>query len=414
MSPLLTILPDRLSGDPYLGGDVLPDAIAEVRLNRFPPEVVLVDGRIGFVHGAQREDLTRFARLHGVPFDQREDVWASITEPFLDTELDAADQERTLARLERVGVSRDEVAAVRGFLRAPMLALTARTWEWVHYGLYDVLLAAPPVCLSVGWWTGSPWLPERAGAHELRRWAERLANRPPPAPFVPCPPSDAEVREQLRGRFVTASWSAERTPERSAADNAWVGALRDELLAAWSAPHRRYHTPRHLLAVLAGARGGSPEPAFVLAAWFHDAVYEPTRADNEEQSAQWLERVAPELRVRTSVTQAHVELALAMIRSTARPLDPVPPGAAGEAIAHFLDADFGVFASLPDDYAAYVAGVREEFSFVPDELFQQGRLGFLLRLREAVSRRGFFFREATPLAEHLARGNLEREIAGLG
>ena len=59
-------------------------------------------------------------------------------------------------------------------------------------------------------------------------------------------------------------------------------------------PHRRYHTMHHVLAVLAAIDElvVSPEPALGaghralrLAAWFHDAVYDPAASANEAASA---------------------------------------------------------------------------------------------------------------------------------
>jgi len=52
--------------------------------------------------------------------------------------------------------------------------------------------------------------------------------------------------------------------------------IRQQLLAAWSETHRRYHTLQHLsecLAALELVRSTAPHPAEVeFALWFHDAV----------------------------------------------------------------------------------------------------------------------------------------------
>jgi predicted metal-dependent HD superfamily phosphohydrolase len=192
-------------------------------------------------------------------------------------------------------------------------------------------------------------------------------------------------------------------------------ALRDELLAAWSGAGRAYHTPRHLLAVLDAVQSGGHEPerAFVLAAWFHDAVYDARRSDNEEESARWLDRATAPLVADGELAAREVALARRMVRATARPLDPLPRSRGRQAVRCFLDADFEVFASLPEDYERYAAGVRQEYAFVPEAAFRAARLAFLEKLRAEVQRRGWFFRGASPLAEALARSNLAREIAGL-
>ena len=51
--------------------------------------------------------------------------------------------------------------------------------------------------------------------------------------------------------------------------------VRDELLAAYGSPGRSYHDLRHLTEVLDRLDDlGCDDPPVLLAAWFHDAVYD--------------------------------------------------------------------------------------------------------------------------------------------
>ena len=62
-------------------------------------------------------------------------------------------------------------------------------------------------------------------------------------------------------------------------------AVRDELLARWREPHRRYHGESHLrfgLAVLDELGAGDLER---IAFWCHDAVHTNTTPDDERASA---------------------------------------------------------------------------------------------------------------------------------
>ena len=70
---------------------------------------------------------------------------------------------------------------------------------------------------------------------------------------------------------------------------------RDELVAAYTAPGRHYHNLTHIedcLGALARVDNLSAAEREILveAIWWHDVVYDATRADNEELSAQLAEQ----------------------------------------------------------------------------------------------------------------------------
>lgn len=115
------------------------ESLTEICVGWAPPAVRTREGEFLFIEAPHAAQLAAFGERNGVPFVRREDVWSLILEPFLDTEFGADARERTLARLGACGVPRDEVASIRERVEWRMLALTAVTWEWVYYGLYDVL-----------------------------------------------------------------------------------------------------------------------------------------------------------------------------------------------------------------------------------------------------------------------------------
>jgi predicted metal-dependent HD superfamily phosphohydrolase len=178
-----------------------------------------------------------------------------------------------------------------------------------------------------------------------------------------------------------------------------------DLLARWAEPQRRYHTTDHLVAVLdrideLAAHAADPDTVR-LAAWFHDAVYRPDRSENEERSAALAERALPEAGVPAATTAEVARL----VRLTVTH-DPADGDRNGEVLC---DADLAVLAGPPAAYAAYAAAVREEYGFVPDELFRTGRADVLRQLL-ALPR---LFR--TPAGherwERAARHNLGTELA---
>ena len=182
------------------------------------------------------------------------------------------------------------------------------------------------------------------------------------------------------------------------------------LLARWAEPQRRYHTVDHLRAVLdrideladLGGEGGELE-LVRLAAWFHDAVYRPDRSENEERSAVLAEKALTE----AGLTVHEVAEVARLVRLTVSH-DPDDGDINGEALC---DADLAILASAPDTYARYTAAVREEYAFVPEDAFREGRAAILRHLLSLPR----LFRTPYGAAawESAARGNMERELKGL-
>lgn len=185
----------------------------------------------------------------------------------------------------------------------------------------------------------------------------------------------------------------------------------EQLLRRWSEPQRRYHTLRHLDAVLdvvdtlaatpaAAAAPGDAADAVRLAAWFHDAVYAPDRSENEERSARLAERVLHEL----GVPEAVVAECARLVRLTVDH-DPAPGDVNGELLC---DADLAVLGGAPPAYAAYAAAVREEYAFVPDQDFRAGRAAILRQLLALPA----LFRTPAAVAAYQdrARANLAAEL----
>lgn len=150
----------------------------------------------------------------------------------------------------------------------------------------------------------------------------------------------------------------------------------DNLLARWAEPQRRYHTTAHLAQVLDRVdtlAGHAADPDVVrLAVWFHDAVYRPDRTENEERSAALAERALAEAGVPGAATAEVARL----VRLTVTH-DPADGDTNGEVLC---DADLAILAAAPKEYGTYAAQVREEYGFVPDDAFREGRAAVLRQL----------------------------------
>ncbi|WP_026058020.1 HD domain-containing protein [Streptomyces sp. SS] len=205
-------------------------------------------------------------------------------------------------------------------------------------------------------------------------------------------------------------WTATLLAARAGHEGPDPAPYGQNLLARWAEPQRRYHTVDHLRAVLdrideladQGGEGGELE-LVRLAAWFHDAVYRPDRSENEERSAALAEKALTE----AGLTPHEVAEVARLVRLTTSH-DPVPGDLNGETLC---DADLAILATHPDTYREYVAAVREEYGFVPDDAFRHGRAAVLRQLL-ALPR---LFRTPYGAAawEGQARENVERELAEL-
>ena len=186
-----------------------------------------------------------------------------------------------------------------------------------------------------------------------------------------------------------------------------VAATGRALLDRYAEPHRAYHDRQHLREVLSALRllqpAGELPLALVCAAFWHDAVYDPTATDNEQRSA---ELAAISLRglgeVPVSVEEVHRLVLLTLSHQ---------PGRGDTDGALLCDADLAVLAAPPDRYAAYTAGIRREYGHLGDEAFRAGRSAVLRRLLD----RPLLFTTAAgrTLWDAAARRNVQGELAEL-
>ena len=187
--------------------------------------------------------------------------------------------------------------------------------------------------------------------------------------------------------------------------------IRDELVRAYTAPDRHYHNLAHIEAMLELMRAHEhalADPASVEAAiWFHDAVYDTRRHDNEQKSAELAaERLAGQLNA------SRLGLVVTMIQATAghRLPDLSNEGARNDC-ALFLDMDLAILGSAPDEFAAYEAAVRREHGWLSDALWIEGRRKVL----QAFLARPAIYASPPFRASHetAARENLTRSLERL-
>jgi predicted metal-dependent HD superfamily phosphohydrolase len=182
--------------------------------------------------------------------------------------------------------------------------------------------------------------------------------------------------------------------------------LRDALIAAYGEPHRRYHTVEHLEEALAVAADLGGSAAVELAIWFHDAVYDPARFDNEERSAAM---AVAELAGLGTDGRLVAEVAALVLATKGHDVAGDEP--AGTDQHEMLDADMAILGSPPAAYVRYADAIRAEYGHLPDEVFRPGRAAVL---RGFLARPTLFLTAAAlERFEAAARHNLAEELARL-
>lgn len=169
---------------------------------------------------------------------------------------------------------------------------------------------------------------------------------------------------QLEARWLSLPWPR-------AADAGDRRAILAELAAAYGAPNRRYHDLSHVLALLnlSAAYGHALENRAVvdLAIFFHDAVYDVGRRDNEDASA----ALARDRLTRLGFGASLVDEVARTIEATAHMAKTA--GAPEGDLAWFLDFDLSILGADRTSYAAYAEAIRQEYAIYPGDAYFRGR-----------------------------------------
>jgi len=183
-------------------------------------------------------------------------------------------------------------------------------------------------------------------------------------------------------------------------------AVFSELYTAYSEPHRRYHTVKHIDAVLKHLDSASALIENIeqveLALWFHDAVYAPFSSSNERDSARWAVQFLRDNNASTSMIDNVETLIMATVHSAkARNADE----------ALLVDIDLSILGVKPEVYQQFESDVRFEYRRVPYFLYKKKRKEVLQSFlsRETIYQSEFFIDKF----EVQARVNLQAALCAL-
>lgn len=176
-----------------------------------------------------------------------------------------------------------------------------------------------------------------------------------------------------------------------------------DLCDRYTEPHRAYHTLQHLdecFEWVDRVYELAENPAVVeLALWFHDAVYDTRRADNEAKSADLAAQVIDSLGGGYLLQQS----VHAMILATRHDAAPSTTD-----MRLVVDIDLAILGTGVERFSQYDAQIRQEYAWVPEHLFCQKRAEILQSLLNQPSIfTADFFRKRL---ERQAQRNLHRSL----
>ena len=183
--------------------------------------------------------------------------------------------------------------------------------------------------------------------------------------------------------------------------------LHGALLQRYTEPHRKYHSAQHLLACLVHFEllrdQAEREHEVQVALWFHDAVYEIGRSDNELRSAEWARSA---LRA-AGATEPCAQRVFDLVMVTRH---DVAPRTRDQQV--LLDIDLSILGQPDAVFDEYERQVTDEFASVAPA---QRRVRRSQILQQFLDRPRLYHTERFfDLFETQARANLARSIRQLG
>lgn len=193
-------------------------------------------------------------------------------------------------------------------------------------------------------------------------------------------------------------------------------ALWQDIAMRYDEPQRAYHTLSHieqLLVQFESMKHYLAEPHIVaLALYYHDVIYDPTRADNEQKSAEYAVDA-----LSSYLSQEQCQHIYALIMMTAdhqidESIDSVKYSSVKYSdAAYLLDMDLSILGAPWSTYERYVQAIRQEYAHVADDNYRDGRTAVLqgLLAHPKLYLTDYYYSQL----EAQARDNINRELTSL-
>lgn len=100
-----------------------------------------------------------------------------------------------------------------------------------------------------------------------------------------------------------------------------------------------------------------------LAIWFHDVIYNPQAHDNEQQSADYMQRMLKNVLGAEQIAKLYAWILATKAHAPTVDTD----------LAYLLDIDLAILASDPMRFAEYERQIQQEYAWVEPALYVQKR-----------------------------------------
>lgn len=177
----------------------------------------------------------------------------------------------------------------------------------------------------------------------------------------------------------------------------------ERLIECYSESHRDYHNLRHIREMLECIKlhkeDISDYPLLYISCLYHDIVYDTHASDNEEKSAEYLERD-----FKKYLPKEKIEKCKDLILGTKKHQfvrDDFDTKI-------FLDSDLLILGRERNRYIEYMDSIRKEYEWVEKEFYKQERTKILQKFLERE--RIYFTNEIFEKYEKQARENIKFEI----
>lgn len=171
-------------------------------------------------------------------------------------------------------------------------------------------------------------------------------------------------------------------------------------------PGRHYHTMKHITHFIEALhRFTNPDAALLIAAFYHDAIYDSRSQENEIRSAELAQQFLNEIGADEMLANEVKKLILATHKHR------LLAGADQNKQALFLDCDLLIIGESKKRYDTYASQIREEYRNYDDSTYRLGRKSVLSKFLERQTI--YLTRAINEAHEAKARANIERELKAL-